>query len=276
MVSFLQKILRHIVKSPRFIYDYAVNATIQVNRHPVFIFGNQKTGSTAIAALLAQATQKTVTQDIFYYLKNKSWYRSLIQNNVSINEFVDHNRKFFAKDIIKEPNLVFCFDQLKNSFPQAKFVFLVRDPRDNIRSILNRLHLPGNLDDLSPEQMLQNPGKLWKDILDGMELDISGGTYIERLAYRWNHILSIYQKNSNDMILLKYENFNEDKSARIYELASKLGLDSKVDISGNVNTQYQPRGDRSISWIDFFGHENLHKIERICRKGIETLDYKYK
>ena len=109
-----------------------------------------------------------------------------------------------------------------------------------------------------------------------MELDITGDTYIETLANRWSHVFSIYQKNSNDMILLKYEDFNENKNSEIYELANKLGLKPSVDISGNVDRQYQSRGDRSISWSDFFGHENLRKIESICRNGLESLEYKSK
>lgn len=276
MVNFLRRTGKRCLKVPAYIYHYAVNAFTKVNRQPVFIFGNQKTGSTAIAALLGQATQKTVTQDIFYYLTKKPWYRLLMQKQISFDTFVDQNRKFFANDIIKEPSLVFHYPQLKKCFPQAHYVFLVRDPRDNIRSILNRLKIPGTLHDLNSEQISRIPGDLWREIINGTELDITGDTYIETMAHRWNHIFSIYQQNSTNMVLLKYEDFNENKSDKIYELATKLGLEAKVDISGNVDTQYQSRGDRSVSWNDFFGSENLQKIEHICRDGIETLGYKQK
>jgi hypothetical protein len=40
-----------------------------------------------------------------------------------------------------------------------------------------------------------------------------------------------------------------------------------------VDQQFQPKGDRGISWNDFFAPESLNAIERICRAEMDLLGY---
>ncbi len=190
------------------------NSLTPLHPSPVIIFGNQKTGSTAIAALLAQATDQTITQDIFYSL-SQPWHLWMLENQKSFDQFVSQNPAKFSTAIIKEPSLIFYYPKLLQTFPKAKFVFLLRDPRDNIRSILNRLSLPGNLTHLTPELQENIPNYLWRIILDGQPLGIEGNTYIEKLAYRWNRILEIYRQNQQNITLLRYEDFLADKQTAI-------------------------------------------------------------
>lgn len=251
------------------------NIPFRIHRKPIFIFGNQKTGSTAIAALLAEATGNGVILDIFFRQPGSfAVERALLEHALSFDRFVYANKWLFSKPIIKEPDLIFLWEELAGFFPSSLSVFLLRDPRDNIRSILNRLGLPGNLEDLSGPQYRDLPSNVWRMILDGALYHSKGGNYIETLARRWLRTVEIYERHADQMILVRYEDFLKDKAGTIYSLAEKLGLPVVKDIASLVDVQYNRRGDRSISWPDFFGHDNLMTIESVCQSKMEAYDYR--
>ena len=76
------------------------------------------------------------------------YYPSLIKNwkNKKINtqDFINKNKVEFSSEIIKEPHLSIFYDELKIEYPNSKFVMVIRNPFDNIRSILDRLNVEGN------------------------------------------------------------------------------------------------------------------------------------
>ncbi len=147
------------------------------------------------------------------------------------------------------------------------------DPRDNIRSILNRLNLPGNLRKFNVRW--SRIDKNWKPIFYANYWGFKEYKhYIDFLAARWNLAADVYLRNSSKMVLVRYEDFCSDKVGVIEEIASKLGIEKKNDISDKVDVQYQPRGDRNISWLDFFGIENLLRIEKICKDNMKKFGYK--
>ncbi len=145
----------------------------------IIILGNQKTGTSAITHLLADYGGMSKTVDIpelFSPVLEK-----VISGQISLETFVKKHSYRFSKDVIKEPSLTFLYDQLQLIHPNAKFIFITRDPRSNIRSILNRLSLPGNLDRLDDSYAV-NP--LWENIFDTNLWKIPNGNYIETLAHR--------------------------------------------------------------------------------------------
>jgi len=76
------------------------------------------------------------------------------------------------------------------------------------------------------------------------------------------------------MTLAKYEDFMSDKCRYIAELAKQLGVPKRNNIDSKVDIQYQPRGkDRHVSWEEFFGKQNLKRIERICGTRMEKFGY---
>ncbi|MBN1239849.1 MAG: hypothetical protein JXB36_15210, partial [Gammaproteobacteria bacterium] len=109
-----------------------------VNDHPIFILGMQKAGTSAVAHLLGERTASTTTVDFFDEVYDPVYPR-LVRGEISTREYVLRNRLDFSRDIIKEPNLTLLYRQLLEHFPAARFVFVVRDPRDNIRSLLNHV-----------------------------------------------------------------------------------------------------------------------------------------
>ena len=268
----IRQIVRKARRTTSLLALVGKNAIAHANKNPVFILGNQKSGTSAICSLLGFATGLSVSNDLRREI-GKQYYLRLVNDGVPFSKLVSRNRLDFSRDIIKEPNLALFFNELKNYFPLARFAIVIRDPRDNIRSILNRVNVPGNLESL---------GKSGNYRIDpGFELVLgdyfpairSGNHYIEQLAERWNYFFDVYSNNKEHLVLIRYEDFNKDKPRAIAGLAEALGLEQKYDISDKVDIQFQSRGNRTISWQDFFGDENLLRIEKTCYTRMASLGY---
>jgi len=240
---------------------------------PVFVLGVQKSGTTAIAALLAKATNQSVTLDITRAIKRPEWKVLLRYGIGSFEDYVYRYRSAFRKKIVKEPGLTFYFEELRRVFPKARFVIILREPKDNIRSILNRLDVPGDAADVD----LQNYPKLWLSPAWRINFDTSWlgychENYIDALAYRWKRSAEIYFNAEDDFLMIRYEDFIADKQASVELLSQKLGLKVKQDISGIVDRQYQSRGERVKDYGDYY-KKNERFIDRQTRHYSERLGY---
>ncbi len=249
-----------------------LSPVVSVHPNPVFILGNQKSGTTAIAALLAHLTGKSVTLDIEPLWRSPDL--ALFRREKPFSEFVKKNRYMFSREIIKEPWLTFFYDELNNVFPQAKYVFIVREPRNNIRSILNRLGLPGNLDKL-PHELFERLEPRWQIVLMGDLLDIPDNHYISVLAYRWVRAVQVYLEHKDAMSLVRYEVFESDKEKAIQQLADRLALPPKQSIASLLNKPFQPPGNRRMPLEQFFGKKNLERIKEICGDYMKLFDYSW-
>jgi hypothetical protein len=247
-----------------------LSVTSRINPAPIIILGNQKSGTTAITALLAKHAGMSVTLDIPGIWEPVETRIHI--GDITLEEFVRRNKFDFSRDIIKEPCLTFLYPDLRSVFPRARFVMIVRDPRDNIRSILNRLNIRGDLEDID-EKTFSNIPPAWRLVVDGQYLRLQGSTYIERLAARWNRAMDIYLNHSSEMILVRYEDFLTDKPGTIQRVSRELGLREANDITNEIDVQYQRPGNRSISWKEFFGQENLTRIERFCGSRMNEFGY---
>lgn len=239
-------------------------------KEPIFILGNQKAGTSAIASLLAKMTDCSATIDLRKEIKNPT-FQLVKKGDLSFDEFIWINKLDFTNKIVKEPNLSIFYNELLFRFPTAKFVFVVRDPRDNIRSILNRLKVQGDLDTLATEDYPEI-SQAWSFILEGGWLGLEGDSYIDYLANRWNYLTDIYLENQNNIILIRYEDFKENKMESLKKLAVELNLTANKDITQWLDYQFQPKGSRDVPWHDFFG-SNLKKIELSCAVKMEELGY---
>lgn len=245
---------------------------------PVLIGGNQKSGTTAIGALLAVATGLRFSNDPLWHAQRHDarpfLFTDLLERRVALEDFVRQHRAYFAAGIIKDPDFAFSYSDLRRCFPDAPQVFIVRDPRQNLRSILNRLQLPGYLDELSDEHQQRLAGKKgWQAILAGRGLAITEGNYISRLAQRWSAGVRCYLEQGARVELVRYEDFLADKAGCIARLAEKVGLPVVADIRKDQDRQYQPRGDRSVALEAFFGERNLAIIDSVCAAEMALLGY---
>jgi hypothetical protein len=265
IISFL-----NLLKTWEFI---ARGTLVKIHRKPVFILGNQKAGTSVIAALLSQATGCSVSIDLAReFLGNGSVFKKIKNGSAGFDTVIQRNRLDFSRDIIKEANLTPFYDDIAARFPKSKCVFIIRDPADNLRSQLNRWDIPGNMEDLRSEDVRQIK-KSWQIIFDGTWLGLTGNGYIEMLAQRWRYLADLYWTHRKNMILIRYEDFIKDKVREICHLADRLNLDLRHDISHKVNIQYQSKGRSDVTPVAFFGEKNLRRIETICHVQMERFGY---
>ena len=280
------KSYRHILRN-KLLFNWlppvrpAVYALYKVREDPVVIFGNQKTGTSAIAALLARATGNDYDIDIAGFRNPE--YTRLHAGEVDFRELVEKRARIeFSKGVVKEPNLTFLQQQVRDAFPRARYVFINRSPHANIRSILNRLDLPGNLPELSQEQQA-SMSPIWRAILYNEWVTSVGGgvpnvsqvqsNYVGAAAERWVSAVEQYLPYAEDTALVRYEDFNQNKQGTIERLAQTLGMPVTTDIADRVDTQYQPKGKRTTDYLSFFGAENLRIINETTAPYLERFNY---
>lgn len=240
----------------------------------IVVLGNQKTGSTAIAALLADATGQSVTLDLQRAIQDVGWQLCVKFGVTKFEEVAHRYKEDFSRTIIKEPSLTYFYDEMVSLMPNAKFVFIQRNPFQNIRSILNRLKIPGNLHEIEYDdwpELIKTP--VWRLALDSSWLGRPKGTYIEGMAHRWDAAARTYLDAKDDFILIRYEEFAQNKKVAIENLARQLGTEVQKDISASVDVQHQPKGNRGITPIEFFGEANLEIIRNICGDSASQLGY---
>ena len=248
--------------------------TSQITPNPIFVFGNQKSGTSVVTALLGEATNLSYCIDILCFFGDME--ENVLTKKLSFEEIIIKSKYYFSKDIIKDPTFTFFVHDVNSRFPDAKNIFVLRDPRHNIRSILNRLNIPGNLTDLPSEywqKLREEHPYNWYHVLDGSLLEHKGNDYIETLALRCKKVLQVYLANKTNFMAIKYEDFQNNKVREIEDLASKLDLKIVNNINHIKDVQFQPKGKFNLSLIDFFGSSNIRKIEEICKEEMSILGY---
>lgn len=246
-------------------------ALARIPEAPLFVVGNQKSGTSAIAGLLGLATGLPACIDLARANRRRTYPR-LHHGEITLDRFIAMNRESFAHPIVKEPNLTPFLAVLLERFPRSRAVFVVRDPRDNIRSILQRLGLRGDAPDVPAELVASTPGS-WPLVLDGRWMGIAGDTVIDQLAGRWSALVDVWRSCPDRVDLIRYEDFRSDRQASIEALALHLGLEIRYDVGGDVDRDFQPRGDATVDPREFFGDRNLHRIVARCRGGMGEFGY---
>ena len=244
-------------------------ALYSVNPEPVIVLGNQKAGTSAIAHLLADCCDLSKTVDI-----PELWPPAIVRilkGQDSLAALAGRHPRRFSRDLIKEPHLTFVVPQVTELWPRARCVFVVRDPRANIRSILNRLRIPGDLTDFDVDDF--DMPEAWKPIFDPEVWGTDQRHYIGVLADRWRQAALVYLRQRERMVLVRYEDFIAAKVQVIESLAGELGLTAVKDISSSVDIQYQPQGDHSESLQRFFGSDHIRLIDEICREEMHPFGY---
>lgn len=234
---------------------------------PIIVLGNQKSGTSAVASLLADLGGLSKSIDI-----PELWPLSqrLIHGELDFAEVVARYPKPFSRELIKEPNLTFFYAAVKATFPAGRYVFVNRDPRTNIRSFLARCKLPGDLEQLDPDAY--DLPESWRWDFDPAAWRSDYTHYIDLMAERWNRSADVYLEQPGDMLLLKYEDFLRDKAGTLARLADQLGIAARNDVSAKLDVQYQPAGSRQ-SPRQFFGDRNLQRIESLCGGRMAAFGY---
>lgn len=241
----------------------------KVNKNPIIIYGNQKSGTTAIAVLLARLSNRSITPDFFFRVPG--YERRYIEKGLAISDMISRFKCFFGRDIIKEPGLSLLYDDVQEYFGDPKSLYIVRDPISNIRSILNRLKLRGDIGvyDSEVESVISKVGNdEWRLLLQGFDDHV-----IKSLALRCNRCLEIaIEAEKKGTLVVRYEDFLEDKLSFIQDVAQKLELPEVKDIGHLLDVQYQPKSVITDNEA-FFSSENVAVINAICYDAMQHFDY---
>ncbi|MEX2588165.1 MAG: sulfotransferase [Actinomycetota bacterium] len=240
---------------------------------PIFVLGNQKSGTTAIASLLATALGERYSHDMSFTRKWQDIER-ICNGCVTVRELVRRAPRDFAAGVIKNPDYTFIYRSLADHFEAARFVLVIRDPRQNIRSILNRLAIPGHLETLSPgEWQKLEAAPAWKRVFDARSQGLTHEQYISVLAARWRRCLETVLGGQDRVTLVRYEDFTRDKWTCLLDLADSLGRPVVADARHMLDRQFQPAGMSNSDPLEFFGRRNLASIESICAEHMKTFRY---
>lgn len=247
-----------------------VSAFNSASKVKVVFIGNQKSGTTAISSLFAKCAGMSHMSDSPLFWEPN--FTKLYESKITIKRILDENRKLLRKEVLKEPNFLFFIDDLIEALPtNTKYVYIIRDPRNNIRSLLNRIKVPGNLE--NSESFIHRIDQHERILFDKTLFRYRSDHYVDMLAERWNIAYNNYYNRSSFFHLVKYEDFIQDKNNFIHNLVIQLGFKPKFNITSIIDLQFQPKGDNSASWQDFYGEKTLARIENICRKGMLDLRY---
>lgn len=236
----------------------------------IIVIGNQKSGTSAIASLLARATGLSSGVD-----NPNLWGDGYVRVRSGIHglkKSIKANAKFFANRIVKEPNLTFVYPELRLIYPKAKFVLVVRDPVTNYRSFCDWLSIGYNKGDIKAAQLYPDLPPAKRTVLDDEQLygaspqDLS---FLETYARRWNAALFPYFMSPSSVVVIRYEDFLLDKLQSTTNLAKSLGLHVKNDISDIVDKQFQPKGNSKA----IISESLAAKIHLLCKQGCGAFSY---
>lgn len=237
--------------------------------HPLFVFGNQKAGTTAIAGLLSAATGLRATLDFAGTTAPR--FAKLRRGETAIEDFIRRNAWAFSAPIVKDGNLTFVAERLMAHFGVARVIFVLRDPYGNIRSILNRLKLEGDLSTLDARRLRANT--TWRAILSGEDIGLPPDHYVATLARRWLRAAEICERGGDAFVRVRYEDFLSDKTGTIHALARTFDLPISHGIAALLDRDFQRRGNPDADPREFFGNENFSRIEDICGEAAARLGY---
>jgi hypothetical protein len=244
---------------------------------PVLVLGNQKTGSSAIAHLLAARGGLSLAANVHpaqgrerrMARLDASEMRAFIQNEA---------RYYFGHAVVKENALTSAVGALLEALPNARGIFIVRHPAHNIRSILDRLGLPGTPQPLGTVAADLPAG--WRDVVTNGGLrsddddDDAPEDHITALARRWATLARRYLRHAERLHLARYEDFMADKAGFVRRLADTLDIPFQRDIESLLDVPFQPRGAHRGAALDqFFSTDALRIIDDCCASEMRALRY---
>ena len=240
----------------------------------VFFFGHQKSGTTAIAALFAELIGEPYHHDLFH---SRGWLdnHEVLTGSLSVDDLVARAPKAFMRGVTKDPDFTFAMPQILEAYPSSPAIFIVREPKAMIASILGRLAIPGDaagidgyLDGLKPLERT-----LWQNILDCERQGLPPGNHIAALSHRWRIATEMFLQCRDRCTLFRYEDFRADKTGSLETLANSIGREIRNDVSHRVDKQFQPRSKRPDDFRGFFGKTNFEMISSICDNRAEEFGY---
>jgi len=242
----------------------------------VIVLGHQKSGTSAIGALMARLIKHSYANDPLYWCDHgRGEYANRVVNDPgTLRQVINSKRAYFFRYIVKDPDLTFVMEDLPYAFPNARLIFVVRDPRQVIRSIADRLNL--SADTLSkPFQATPDINRHWSLILSGQLPIITNRNLAvsEVLARRWIKSVEMYLRNEGRVLMIRYEDFCAHKLDSLRQLIRQMNIRERGDISEWVNAEHQPKDNSQADLEIRLGLDSLVRIEKLCSNHMSKFQY---
>jgi len=252
---------------------------VSPERH-IFVMGPPRSGTTLVKNVLRAHSDicSVDGETYFFYRRNYASFRhdavpeermqSLITEATSdidlFDRFALEIRQRSVGNIFleKTPEHALRLDYLTSHYPNASFVFVVRDPRDGFRSAK------------------ENP-RYWDSLPEAHPLR----AYVET----WRRSIKAYLDlcDYSQVFLVQYEQFCREPESALKNLDGFLGLDTqrrqldpesygRTDVSNSVGHQRlrEPITTETIGrWRDALSEKEVHEIERMAAEEMEKLGY---
>ena len=225
------------------------NLCFHPNPDAILLFGMDRSGLTVAFNLIASRAGLTFPDDFTSHLRG---WENVLKGNYDFFDYLKKNSYAFSKAIIRFEMDSESVKFARSFFKMEKYIITIRNPIDNIKSILLRLKIPGNLESLDVNSL--NFHREWMNMFTKSE------NYIESLIVSWKELYDQPELiNSHQSIIFKYEDFLKDRESYVTSKVIELGLKPVKSIDRLINIRYQPIGNQ-ISNLEFFGNKNLERI----------------
>lgn len=240
-----------------------LNSLSTPHSHPIFVVGHPRSGTTAIAELLGRHTGLRTIAEVGWATRH---IHDIFNNKLTLRTFLQMYSYEFSYPIIQTPGMTVILHRLKESFPNSRIVYIVRDPRDVICSVIS---LSNRTD--SNDRAIHDPQFI---LFQNQWLGITTDNPIASLAHRWNYCLNEGDRTP-DVLFLRYEDFCSNKHDFITQLAQLLSLVGKADISGETEKQFRGVGKirGAARWKQMLSPSDVSTVESICKQGMQKHGY---
>ena len=244
----------------------------QLLNHPKNIIWNEPYVGVHFKIIKSQSKRKGY---LFSEDQKKNWLPEL--KKFILSRAYSHAQNRQKNLVIKEPNGSEGADLLLDCFPNSKLIFLLRDGRDVVDSLIDA-HRPDS----------------WNPNLRSIPLDSQKirNSEIERHAKTWERITNIVYSaynnhNSNRRLLVKYEDLRNNTLEELKKIYQFLKIDIKdeelvqiIDKHDFKNIPKEEKGSGKFyrsaspgSWKEHFSEEEKELMNSIMGKTLKNLNY---
>ena len=244
----------------------------QLSCRPFFLVGSGRNGSTLMASVLSKHSDLFVAPEQFalpYAIMRfqlsawKSWSSTATEldgifqdsrrttdwdlsnykrrdSYASLAEYVDHlYRNLSGPDVQrwgdKTPLNTYFLPRIVELYPDADYIFLIRDGRDVVSSLLQMMAGNKATKDWSSDQLVERACALWNDSIAA-----------------WDWLAS--QVPSDQMLTVRYEDFVSDTEGTATSMQKFLGVDPDPSVLDSASERADSMGVSSMQH-----HQNLSR-----------------
>ena len=258
-------------------------------KSPIFIFGNTRSGTTIV-----QKVMSTHQDVVGWYEPNALWLYAdpgRIHDEFDENDATDRVKKYIRKRFLKyqkqngnrvvlekTPQNILRIPYVRAIFPEATFLFIVRNPFSFISSVEYKWQRPvtgsgivRRLKDMPISQLhhwvrrylIQQINKrvlrrkylsIWGPRYRGIQDDLKTHDLPTVIARQWSVCSMKAEKDmatfeDGQILRLKYEDFVDDPISDLERICSHCGLEMSNDMV--KATKEMVKSDRKIKWQRF-------------------------